>query len=147
MNRAPLPALLLILACAALPAAAGPPTEVQVVEQVAGDGTEIRRSWFAIIHYQGWLYDEQAADHKGRSFIDSRARGQPVTFVYGYYRILEGLEKGMRGMKVGGKRTIVVPAKLGYDGHKYPLPGDVPPNSALVFDVELLDAVPQSNTN
>lgn len=123
------------------------PADVQVTDQALGDGPEVRRGWFAIMHFTGWLYDEQAPEHKGRQYASSRERGQPTTFVYGYQRALIGLEKGMRGMKVGGKRTIVIPAKLGYDDLKYPTPKDVPPKSALVFDVELLDVVPQQNSN
>jgi FKBP-type peptidyl-prolyl cis-trans isomerase FkpA len=123
------------------------PADVQVTDQALGDGPEVRRGWFAIMHFTGWLYDEQAPEHKGRQYASSRERGQPTTFVYGYQRALIGLEKGMRGMKVGGKRTIVIPAKFGYDDLKYPTPKDVPPKSALVFDVELLDVVPQQNSN
>jgi FKBP-type peptidyl-prolyl cis-trans isomerase FkpA len=143
MNKTSLAGLCLALLLAG-PLRAEPPTEVQSTDQVTGDGVELRRGWFAVMHYAGWVYDEAAAEHKGTAFVDSRA-GPPKTFVYGYYRALEGLEKGMRGMKVGGKRTIVVPARLGYDDLKYQKPEAVPPKSALVFEVELLDAVPQQN--
>lgn len=140
--------LLVITLAGMQPAAAeDTPADVRITDQTVGDGAEIRRGWFAIMHFTGWIYDEQAPEHKGRQFVDSRERGQPTTFVYGYQRALIGVEKGMRGMKVGGKRTIVVPQKLGYDDLKYPTPKDVPPKSALVFDVELLDVVPQQNTN
>jgi FKBP-type peptidyl-prolyl cis-trans isomerase FkpA len=128
------------------PLRAGIPTEIQTVDQVVGDGVELRRNWFAIMHYAGWVYDEAASDHKGVKFVDSNG-GPPKTFVYGHYRALEGVEKGMRGMKVGGKRTIVVPPKLGYDDFKYQKPEAVPPGSAQVFEIELLDAVPQQNPN
>lgn len=138
----------LLAAAALLPVLAlAAPTDVEVTDQAAGDGAEIQRGWFAIMHYTGWVYDGQAAERKGRQFVSSRERGKPTTFVYGYQRALIGLEKGMRGMKVGGKRTIVVPPKLGYDDLKYPTPQDVPPNSALVFEIELLDVVPQHSTN
>jgi FKBP-type peptidyl-prolyl cis-trans isomerase len=63
--------------------------------------------------------------------------------VYGYERAIRGLERGMQGMRVGGKRTIVIPPKLGYQEPKHPYPLDVPKGSALVFEVELLDVVPQ----
>lgn len=141
-------ALLLVLAGAA-PALAeeAPLREVQAVDLAVGEGEEIRRGWFAIMHFTGWVYDGEAAEHKGLRFVSSRERGKPTTFVYGYQRALIGLEQGMRGMKVGGRRTIVVPPKLGYDDLKYPTPKDVPPKSALVFEVELLDVVPQHNSN
>lgn len=141
-------ALLAVALAGAHPASAEEmPVDVQVTDQTVGDGAEVQRGWFAIMHFTGWVYDEQAPGHKGRRFADSRERGQPTTFVYGYQRALIGLEKGMRGMRAGGKRTVVVPPKLGYDGLKYATPKDVPPGSALVFDVELLDVVPQQNTN
>ena len=142
-------AALLLAAAGIAPAVAGQASasEVQVVDEAIGEGEEIRAGWFAIMHFTGWLYDAEAAGHKGRQFASSRERGKPTTFVYGYQRALIGLEKGMRGMKVGGRRTIVVPARLGYDDIKYPTPKDVPPKSALVFEVELLDVVPQHNTN
>ncbi len=141
-------ALLVITLAGVQPAAAeDTPADVHITDQTVGDGPEVRRGWFAIMHFTGWIYDEQAPEHKGRQFVDSRERGRPTTFVYGYQRALIGVEKGMRGMKVGGKRTIVVPPKLGYDDLKYPTPKNVPPKSALVFDVELLDVVPQQNTN
>jgi FKBP-type peptidyl-prolyl cis-trans isomerase FkpA len=144
MNKTTLSGLCLVLLLAAGPLRAGVPTEIETTDQVAGDGAELRRGWFAIMHYAGWVYDEAAADRKGLKFVDS-SDGPPKTFVYGYYRALEGLEKGMRGMKVGGKRTIVVPPRLGYDDLKYQKPEAVPAKSALVFEVELLDAVPQQN--
>jgi FKBP-type peptidyl-prolyl cis-trans isomerase FkpA len=141
-------ALLAMVMAGVLPAMADEsPTEVQIADQVVGDGAEVRRGWFAIMHFTGWVYDEQAPEHKGRQFVDSRERGKPTTFVYGYQRALIGVEKGMLGMKVGGKRTIVVPPKLGYDELKYARPKDVPPKSALVFEVELLDVVPEQNPN
>lgn len=146
MYRKVMAGALLALLVAALPLRAEIPTAVEVTDQVTGEGAELRRGWFAVMHYAGWVYDESAPEHKGHKFADSRG-GQSKTFVYGYYRAIEGLERGMRGMKVGGKRTIVVPPKLGYDGLKYQQPKDVPPNSALVFEIELLDVVPQHNSN
>ena len=139
----------LVLAMSAMPPAIAEdaPVDVLIVDQAVGDGPEVQRGWFAIMHFTGWIYDEQSPEHKGRLFASSRERGQPTTFVYGYQRALLGLEKGMRGMKVGGKRTIIMPPKLGYDGFKHPTPKDVPPGSTLVFDVELLDVVPQQNSN
>jgi len=141
-------ALLLLAVAGALPASAEEvAADVLVTDQQIGDGSEVHRGWFAIMHFSGWIYEEQAPEHKGHQFANSRERGQPTTFVYGYQRALIGLEKGMRGMKAGGKRTIVVPPKLGYDDLKYARPKDVPPKSTLLFEVELLDVVPQQNSN
>ena len=93
----------LVVATAILPdAALAAPTEIEIVDRTVGTGLEPKRGWFAIIRYTGWIYDEQAADKKGKRFIHSDDRGAPVSFVYGYKRALPGLEKGMEGMKVGG---------------------------------------------
>ena len=81
------------------------------------------------------LYDPDTPDHKGRQFASSRSRGESLSFVYGLKRVLPGLEKGLAGMRVGGRRTLVVPPNLGYDGLKYPRPADVPAEATLVFDV------------
>ncbi|MEO8631050.1 MAG: FKBP-type peptidyl-prolyl cis-trans isomerase [Betaproteobacteria bacterium] len=115
-----------------------------MTEQVAGTGREIQRGAFAVMHYRGWLFDPAAADGKGKLFIDSRENGQTLTYVYGYERAIKGLERGLEGMKVGAHRTIVVPPKLAYDDLKYPYPPDVPIGSALIFEVDLIDVVPQS---
>lgn len=122
------------------------PTEIEVVDRTLGNGLVPRRGWFAIIRYTGWIYDEQAADGKGRKFINSDDRGAPVTFVYGYKRALPGLEKGMEGMKVGGRRTIIIPAKNAYKGARQQPPDGVSLDSNLIIDVELVDVVPQANS-
>jgi FKBP-type peptidyl-prolyl cis-trans isomerase FkpA len=119
------------------------PSKLTFTDQQAGTGREIRDGMYAVVHYTGWVYDPAAAEGKGRQFVNSRERGEPLSFLYGYERAVRGLERGMEGMKVGGKRTIVIPPKLGYDGFKHAYPPEVPKGSALVFEVELLDAVPQ----
>ena len=81
---------------------------------------------------------------RASEFASSREQGESLSFVYGLKRVLPGLEKGLAGMRVGGRRTLVVPPDLGFDGLKYPRPTDVPVGAALVFDVELLDVVAQS---
>ena len=122
------------------------PAEVTFVDHTLGDGPAVRRGWCATIRYHGWIYDEQAADKKGRKFINSDDRGAPVTFVYGYKRALPGLEKGMAGMKAGGRRTVVIPAKDGFKGARQQSPDGVSVDSDLIIDVELVDVVPQANT-
>ena len=123
------------------------PTELEVIEHTPGDGAEVRRGWFATIRYTGWVYDEQAEDKKGAKFIDSDDKGRPVTFVYGYKRALPGMEKGMEGMKVGARRTLVIPPKLGFASARQNPPDGMPRDAALVIELELLDVVPQSNVN
>jgi FKBP-type peptidyl-prolyl cis-trans isomerase FkpA len=122
------------------------PAEIEVVDQTVGSGPEPRRGWFAIIRYTAWIYDEQAPDKKGKRFINSDDRGAPVTFVYGFKRALPGLEKGMEGMKAGGRRTVIIPAKNAYKGARQEPPDGVPVDSDLIIDVELVDVVPQANS-
>lgn len=119
------------------------PNDVQVIEHATGAGKPIMAGAYVVLHYTGFVYDPAAPDNKGHRFVDSRERGEVLSYRYGLRRAIPGLEKGMRGMRVGGRRTIVVPARLAYDELKYPWPKDVPPGSAVVFDVELLDVVPE----
>ena len=137
----------LIFASALCPASAqAAPTEIEVVDRTLGNGLEPRRGWFAIIRYTGWIYDEQAADKKGKKFINSDDRGAPVSFVFGYKRALPGLEKGMEGMKVGGHRTVIIPAKYAFKGARQESPEGVSVDSNLIIDIELVDVVPQANS-
>ncbi|MFN0317153.1 MAG: FKBP-type peptidyl-prolyl cis-trans isomerase [Burkholderiales bacterium] len=134
-------AVLLALSVSSISAA--PPTEVEFKDLVVGTGDSLKRNAFAVMHFSAWVYDDTAPEFKGFQFGDSRARGETVTWVYGLRRAIAGVEKGMAGMRVGGKRYVLIPAKLGYDGNKHPAPAGVPPNSPLVFEIELLSVVPQ----
>jgi FKBP-type peptidyl-prolyl cis-trans isomerase FkpA len=144
--------LLFSAALLACPAAAGDsvlernarPSQVEIIEREVGSGRPIARNAFAVVRYTAWLYDPEAPDHKGRLFASAGDQGESLSFVYGLKRVLPGLEKGLAGMRVGGRRTLVVPPNLAYDGLKYPRPADVPADTPLVFDVELIDVVPQS---
>jgi FKBP-type peptidyl-prolyl cis-trans isomerase FkpA len=89
------------------------------------------------VHYRGWLYDDTKPDHHGAEFDSSRSHGHPFEFRLGIGRVIKGWDQGVAGMKVGGKRTLLIPASLGYGARG--AGGDIPPNAALVFDVELLD--------
>jgi len=144
-------ALITTLLClgAAMPlrSAYSAPTELEIIEHAPGKGAEVRRGFFATIRYTGWLYDEQAADRRGAQFISSDDKGRPVTFVYGYKRALLGMEKGMEGMKVGARRTLIIPAKLGFAGSRQMPPEGIARDAALIIELELLDVVPQSNVN
>ena len=137
--------LLLVATTWSTPALAAP-TEIEVVDRVVGNGQVPRRGWFVIIRYTGWIYDEMAADKKGKKFINSDDRGAPVSFVYGFKRALPGLEKGMQGMQVGGQRTLVIPAKYAFKGARQESPDGVSVDSDLIIDVELIDVVPQANS-
>ena len=134
---------LMALLSLAVTARAAPPVELQYEDLVVGSGDTVKRNAFAVMHFNAWVYDDNAPAFKGHQFADSRKRGETVTWVFGIRRAITGVEKGMEGMRVGGKRLITIPAKLGYDGRKHAAPEDVPANSALLFEVELLSVVPQ----
>jgi FKBP-type peptidyl-prolyl cis-trans isomerase len=107
------------------------PTAFSVNDTVNGTGTQaINYGETETVNYTVWLYSETAADKKGKQ-VDT---GTGFSFVLGGNSVIAGLEKGVTGMKTGGKRTIIVPASLGYGAAGY---GSVPANSGLVFEVEL----------
>jgi FKBP-type peptidyl-prolyl cis-trans isomerase FkpA len=101
-----------------------------------GDGTEATAGKDVSVHYTGWLYDEAAPEHKGKKFDSSRDRGQPFVFPLGGGQVIQGWDKGVAGMKIGGQRTLIIPAAMGYGARG--AGGVIPPNATLVFDVELL---------
>ena len=88
------------------------------------------------MHYTGWLYDEAAPEHKGSKFDSSRDRGNPFDCSLGAGHVIKGWDQGVEGMKIGGQRTLIIPAALGYGARG--AGGVIPPNATLVFDVELL---------
>jgi FKBP-type peptidyl-prolyl cis-trans isomerase len=133
--------LLCVLCCHAAGAASD--ESLVVKDLTVGTGDPVHAGHFVIIHYDAWVYDGGKPEGKGHLFDSSRERGQTFTYVYGYKRAVPGMEKGMEGMRVGGKRLILVPPKLGFDDLKYPYPRDVPVGSALVFEIELLEVVPR----
>ena len=102
-----------------------------------GEGGEATAGRRVTVHYTGWLYDPARADHKGKQFDSSRDRNEPFTFRLGAGEVIRGWDEGVAGMKVGGQRTLTIPADLGYG--RRGAGGDIPPNATLVFDVELLD--------
>ncbi|MBI1887870.1 MAG: FKBP-type peptidyl-prolyl cis-trans isomerase [Nitrosomonadales bacterium] len=111
-------------------------TELIKTDIKLGEGTEATAGHNVSVHYTGWLYDEAAPDSKGRKFDSSRDRGMPFEFPLGAGHVIKGWDQGVAGMKVGGQRTLVIPAHLGYGARG--AGGVIPPNTMLVFDVELL---------
>jgi FKBP-type peptidyl-prolyl cis-trans isomerase FkpA len=112
---------------------ANPAATVKITDTVVGTGAEATTGSYVLVNYTGWLYSATAAGNKGAQF-DTSVGKTPFDFVIGG-NVIPGFSQGVKGMKVGGKRTIVIPAVLGY-GSAGSL--GIPPNTDLVFDVELL---------
>lgn len=112
-------------------------TELQIVEQKQGTGAEAVSGKAVVVHYTGWLYDPAAADGHGAKFDSSLDRKVPFGFFLGSGKVIKGWDEGVVGMKVGGKRTLVIPPSKGYGERG--AGGVIPPNATLLFDVELID--------
>lgn len=121
------------------PASAGAVDELQVVDEVVGTGAVAGAGAPVTVHYTGWLYDRTKPQGKGAQFDSSRG-GQPFEFVLGAGQVIPGWDRGVAGMKVGGKRRLVIPASLAYGDSG--AGGVIPPGASLVFDVELVDVGP-----
>ena len=105
-------------------------------DTVVGKGSEAVVGKTVYVHYTGWLHEPKAPKQQGKQFDSSIGRG-PFYFQLGAGRVIKGWDEGVAGMKVGGKRTLVIPPELGYGARG--AGGVIPPNATLVFDVELLD--------
>ena len=103
---------------------------LQYQDVKVGDGAEAKPGQTAVVHYTGWLTD-------GTKFDSSRDRGEPFSFPIGEGQVIRGWDEGVAGMKVGGRRKLLIPADLGYG--EMGAPPVIPPAATLVFDVELLD--------
>jgi peptidylprolyl isomerase len=106
---------------------------LQIVDTKPGTGASPRSGQTCVMHYTGWLYENGA---KGKKFDSSVDRGQPFEFPIGVGRVIKGWDEGVATMKVGGKRTLIIPADLGYGARG--AGGVIPPNATLLFEVELL---------
>ena len=121
--------------------AASPDSGLKIIDVTEGTGKVAEKGKAAMVQYTGWLYDEKAADKKGKQFDTSSNRGLPFGFVVGVGRVIKGWDEGVPGMKVGGKRTLIIPAAMAY-GDKDVGNGLIPANSTLVFDIELVEVKP-----
>lgn len=108
---------------------------LQIIDNAIGSGAVAQTGKQVTVHYTGWLYDQTAADKHGKQFDSSIPRGTPFSFQLGDGQVIKGWDQGVAGMKVGGRRTLVIPSDLAYgpDGR-----GPIPPAATLVFDVELI---------
>ena len=98
-----------------------------------GTGAEAKAGQTVKVHYTGWLDNK---GQKGKKFDSSVDRGKPFDFPLGAGRVIRGWDEGVAGMKVGGKRQLIIPASLGYGERG--AGSAIPPNATLIFDVELL---------
>jgi len=106
------------------------------IDSFIGTGKKALRGKTLEVHYTGWLYDASSSKYKGKKFDSSRDRKKSFSFKLGSGKVIRGWEVGFVGMREGGKRTLIIPAHMGYGIRGS---GDViPPNSTLVFDVELI---------
>ena len=106
---------------------------LQYLDTTTGDGPQAEAGKQVTVHYTGWLY---ADDTQGAKFDSSKDRGDPFAFSLGAGMVIRGWDEGVAGMKVGGKRTLIIPPELGYGPRG--AGGVIPPNATLKFDVELL---------
>lgn len=107
---------------------------LQKIDTVTGTGAEALANSSVAVHYTGYLYDASKTSFKGATFDTSVGR-TPFEFQIGGGRVIKGFEEGVKGMKVGGKRTVLIPASMGYGATAN---GAIPANSNLVFDIELI---------
>ncbi len=107
----------------------GIPADLVIEDVTIGEGALAEPGQTVSVHYTGWLRD-------GTKFDSSVDRGQPFQFLLGGGQVIKGWDRGVAGMKVGGKRRLVIPPDLGYGARG--AGGVIPPNATLVFDVELL---------
>ena len=112
------------------------PTLLQTTDSVVGTGASAVAGNTLTVNYTGWLYDATAAQNHGKQFDSSVGRA-PFSFKLGAGQVIAGWDQGMAGMKVGGKRTLIIPSSMGYGSYGAG-GGLIPPHAALVFDVELI---------
>jgi peptidylprolyl isomerase len=110
------------------------PSGLQIIDSKVGTGATPKPGQTCVMHYTGWLYED---GKKGKKFDSSVDRNEPFEFPIGQRKVIAGWDEGVASMKVGGKRTLIIPPALGYGARG--AGGVIPPNATLIFDVELLD--------
>ena len=110
-----------------------PSTGLQIIDTQVGTGAEAQPGRTVTVHYTGWLYND---GQQGAKFDSSRDRGDPFQFPLGAGHVIQGWDRGVAGMKVGGQRSLIIPPEMGYGARG--AGGVIPPNATLKFDVELL---------
>lgn len=105
-----------------------------VTDIIVGDGAEAVNGRTLVVDFTGWLYDANAPNNRGAVF-DSTTGRQPFSFVLGSGQVIQGWEQGLRGMREGGRRELIIPPELGFGNQPA---GSIPPNSTLIFEVDLI---------
>lgn len=119
--------------------AADTPTKLITKTITEGKGTPAKVGDKVYVHYTGWLYDTSAKDNKGKKFDSSLDRGEPFGIRLGQGLVIKGWEEGVPGMKIGEKRTLVIPPEKGYGERGA---GDaIPANATLLFEVEMIKII------
>ena len=111
--------------------------ELVIEDTKIGEGRESEKGLSISVHYTGWILDASKSDKKGDKFDSSLDRKQPFTFVLGVGQVIQGWDQGFDGMKIGGKRTILIPSEMGYGSRG--AGNAIPPNADLIFEIELLE--------
>ena len=111
-------------------------TTLVIKDTVLGNGRQAEKGLAVTVHYTGWLYDPNQKDGKGKKFDSSLDRNDPFVFNLGCCQVIRGWDDGVDGMKIHGKRTLIIPPDMGYGSRG--AGGVIPPNATLIFDVELL---------
>jgi FKBP-type peptidyl-prolyl cis-trans isomerase len=106
---------------------------LQIIDSKVGTGATPKPGQICVMHYTGWLYENAT---KGKKFDSSVDRNEPFEFKIGLHQVIAGWDEGVSTMKVGGKRTLIIPPELGYGARG--AGGVIPGNATLIFDVELL---------
>lgn len=126
----------------AAPKACAPaPSELVVRDLEPGSGKALGFRTAANVFYTGWLYDGCKADFKGKQF-DSNVGKVPFPLMVGVGRVIKGWDEGVVGMKEKGKRLLIIPPNKAYGARAFP-DGRIPPNSTLVFEIEVVNVVHQ----
>jgi FKBP-type peptidyl-prolyl cis-trans isomerase FkpA len=116
-------------------AAPAPPTAFSQTDLQLGTGTQAGQGAHITVKYTGWVYDASKPENKGMKF-DSTDDHDPISFTLGNREVIPGWDQGFTGMRIGGKRRLIIPPSLGYGAEGNP---PIPPNAGLVFDMELIE--------
>ncbi len=108
---------------------------LQYIDVKIGDGAEAIKGSSIEVHYTGWVYAD--GKKKGEPFDSSLKRGKPIAFKLGSGQMIRGWDEGLVGVKVGGKRTLIIPSSLGW-GARGAAGGAIPPHATVIFECEMM---------